>query len=645
MCGIAAAVGWIDAEVARAVRAMNDSQRLRGPDASGEWSTHGPEAAPGEGVHLAFRRLKIIDLRDSANQPMLDPVTQNRVIFNGEIYNYRELRDELRVAGHEFRTESDTEVLLKAYAQWGSECLRKLRGMFAFAIWDTRQRTVLVARDRLGIKPLFTAVARHDGGRKTLLLASQLRALLASGLVERRLDASAVSSYLWNGFVAGPSTIVEGIRVLPPGCLLQVSLQGESEQRRYWSVPQPSTDGNPGAVAESLEVAIGQHLLSDVPLGVFLSGGKDSSSVAAMASRKAGKGLKTFTIAFEESSFNEAPHARQLAAAIGAEHHELMLTEADFASRLEAALSSLDQPTFDGINSYFVSHAVKEAGITVALAGTGGDELFGGYRTFRDLPRARRWSRRLKPVPIAAKSSAAGLLARLRTGNFSAVPPLTRHGRLGDALRTEGELVDLYQVAYALFSTPFLERLDARGALPTTSYGLPQERRAELAARFAGFPDLHAISALEIEVFLGDRLLRDTDSASMEVSLEVRLPLLDHVVVERLFELPAEQRFLPLLEKSLLTEIAAPPLPRDSLQRPKMGFELPLERWCRNAVGRQIESVLLDRGRCEAVGVAPRAVSDLWSAYQKRVPGLYWSRVWSIFVLLWWCQRHALRST
>ena len=641
MCGISAAIGSLDPDVIDGVRRMSLRQQQRGPDAAGEW------IAPGNGMErlgamLAFRRLKIIDLSDSANQPMIDAETGNVLIFNGEIYNFRELRSELQGLGHTFSTSSDAEVLLKSYSHWGTSCVGRLRGMFAFAVWDNKRNQLFAARDRVGIKPLYFTIIDRPGGRKVVLIASQLRAILASGLVARRLDVTALNTYLWNGYVIGPNSLVRGVQILPGGSTLTVSSDGSVSLDRYWSIPRATSDGDPRLVRQRLEESIEQHMVSDVPLGIFLSGGKDSSAVATLASRISSKPVRTFTITFNEAQYNEAAYAKRVADFLKSDHTEVLLTEDIFRNNLDNALASIDQPTFDGINSFFVSRAVKAAGATVALAGTGGDELFGGYRTFRDLPWVRRWTSRLSFLPSSLIEPSANAFSRLMAINFSGVPPQTRWGRLSDALSTDGNLTELYQVAYGLFTRSYFRRLAAQVAEDQVSFGLPLRRKSELEELVEGQPDLHAISALELTLFTGERLLRDTDAASMESSLEVRVPLLDHLVIEALFQLPQDRRFVPVREKPLLREAAMWDLPDYIFDRPKLGFELPLDVWCRHGLRSRVEKTLENRELCSAVGLDPDTVRDLWRGYQKGVPGLYWSRVWVLFVLLWWCETHEI---
>ena len=640
MCGIAGAVGAIDPGVEDAVRIMVDAQTHRGPDDSGTFRSAGTP-----GAVLGFRRLAIIDLTPDGHQPMQDPEAGNTVVFNGEIYNYAGLRDELGAGGARFRSRGDTEVLLKAYARWGDAALDRLRGMFGFAIFDPARAEVLLARDRLGIKPLYYGHVQRPGGR-VLLFASELRALLATGLFPRRLDPRGLATYLWNGFVVGPSTAVQGISLLAPGHLMRVRLADPvAAPRRYWSLgpqaPLPA-DQAIAALGAALETAARQHMVADVPLGVFLSGGVDSSAVTALAVRAGGKRVQTFHVGFDESGFDESSYARRVADALGTDHVELRLTQERFRRDLGSALSSLDQPTFDGINTYFVSRLVREAGFTVALAGTGGDELFGGYDSFRDLPRGLPVARAARFLPGALRDRAAAAVAAWKTGAAGEVPPQTRWGKLGDLLATAGDLVSMYQVSYGLFTGDFVRSLGATGIPALAPHGLPPERAAQLADLIRGATPATAVGLLELSLFVGERLLRDTDAASMAPSLEVRVPLLDHEVVEAAQRVPDAARFQPLGRKELLKRLAMPGLDPTIFDRPKAGFVLPIEVWAKDQLAEQISARFADRARVQSVGLDPEALGKLWRAFRAGAPGLYWSRIWAPFVLLTWCEQHGM---
>jgi asparagine synthase (glutamine-hydrolysing) len=647
MCGIAGAIGRIDSEIVAAVRRMNDRQAHRGPDADGFWT----DSANGQGianVAFAHRRLAIIDLSPAGRQPMIDSTTGNAIVFNGEVFNFMELRAELERDGVEVESRSDTEVILKGYAHWGEAMISRLRGMFALVIWDAQKRRALFLRDRLGIKPLYHATVERSGG-KVLLFASEVRSLLASGLIPHHMDPVAARSYLSNGFVVGPRTIVEGVHLFPQAHAATVAPDSPViAPRRYWSIPSydarrapPAAEGK-RALERELEEAVRLRLVSDVPLGIFLSGGVDSSAVAALAVRASSGKIATFNISFDEAAFDESRYARAVAQALGTEYNEVRLTQSSFRSGLGDALDSIDQPTFDAINTFFVSRAVRQAGITVALAGTGGDELFGGYKSFTDLPRAMRVGRLFAPVPTAWWQPAASAVIRLKHGRARGVPPQTRWGKLEDVLATRGDLVDLYQVSYAQFTNQFLGELAHPSGGPPLPTGLTPERTHELRELVRNNPILHSISMLELSMFIGERLLRDTDAASMAVALEARVPLLDHLVIERISELSPRERYGTVGTKSLLRELALRELDPGLFDRPKSGFVLPIGPWCRSELREEVDRLMGDRELCESVGLNAEAVSRLWSAFQSDAPGLYWSRVWGIFVLLWWSRRYGV---
>jgi len=641
MCGIAGAIGAVDDKVVQAVQRMSAAQVHRGPDSSGLW-TSGPADGRG-GVVLALRRLAIIDLSEDGRQPMGDPETGNVVVFNGEIYNFGALRSELEQCGASFRSKTDTEVILKAYARWGAEAVSRLRGMFAFALWDARRATLLLARDRLGIKPLYLCSVRWPSGSRTLVFASEVRALLASGLVEREIDPVALASYIWNGHVIGPTTIVRGIELLPAATSAIATQDGAlPASRRYWQLPASSfPPGKKEEVREQLSAAVSMHLISDVPVGIFLSGGIDSSAIAALAVRSGSAHVRTFNIGFDEVAYDESGHARAVAQALGTEHHETRLTRDTFQRQLPDALASLDQPTFDGINTYFVSRAVREAGLTVALAGTGGDELFGGYHSFRDVPWAAAWSHRFSAFPPEVLRRLANSVTRVAAFS-SAVPAQTRWGKLGDALAARGEMLDTYQVTYALFSSDFARQLlnvDVNGAL---QMGLPANVAVELRQIIASSRPLAAVSTLALWCFLGERLLRDTDAASMATSLEVRVPFLDHEVVAAAAALDDTERFEPLGKKQVLRDIALNEVDPALFDRPKSGFVLPIDRWARDVLKDDMTTALRDPSFCEAAGLDASAVGRLWTAFLQRAPGLYWSRVWAVYVLGWWCRKYGV---
>ena len=645
MCGIAGILGRLDEVNRAALKRMSQAMVHRGPDSEGAWeSTPG---ADGHGALLAFRRLAILDLTPSGAQPMVEPDTGHVLVFNGEVYNFQQLRQQLASAGHTFRSSGDTAVVLRALATRGPEALRSFRGMFALALWDPARRTLLLARDPLGMKPLYVARAADSSAGWSLAFASEVRALLASGLLGTpRLNPSAVASVVWNGFVVGPGTVVRGVESLLPGQLRLVGERGDTRlSEEYWGLPQPKESGrvDEEALAEALEESVRLHLISERPLGVFLSGGIDSSAVANLA-QKANRGpVQTFTLAFEEEEYNEGPVARSIAQAIGTQHQEVLLTEQHVVADLDRALDSLDQPTFDGLNSYYMSRAVRDAGFTVALVGTGGDELFGGYKSFRDLPALYRWSQRLDWMPRAALVGGAQLGVSALQPQRGEMPRQTRWAKLPEMVRHGDSLVSLYQLAYALFLPNFQQELLGAERSALLEEGLPAAVRAKLEQEIGGRSALTAISVLEQRLFLGERLLRDNDVASMAASIEQRLPLVDSVLLQHVFRVPDGLRYNPVLGKTLLRRIGLRGLDPALFQRPKRGFVLPYERWCRQGLSGDIDSLLRDEGAVRAAGLEPRAVSRLWQAFLNGSPGLNWSRVWTLYVLVHWCRRHGVR--
>jgi len=653
MCGIAGIIGRLDENNRSALKRMNDAMIHRGPDASGTWTSVADER--GWGALLAHRRLSILDLSPAGAQPMIDPVTGHVIVFNGEIYNFQDLRQRLVAEGQRFQSSGDTAVMLRAISLHGPGAVSWLRGMFAFACWDPKQRKLLLARDPLGIKPLYLARSRNPEAGWSVAFASEIRALLASGLLGTpRLNPEAVASHVWNGFVVGPSTAIEGVELAWPGELLEFDGAGKTiRQEEFWRIPERAPDPimdersavfrtamNEEGLAAVLEETMRVHLASDVPLAVFLSGGVDSSVMANLAQRTAQTPIHTFTLAFEEQELNEGPIAKRIAAAIGTQHHEVVLTEGHFAENLEMALDSLDQPTFDGLNAYVMSQAIREAGFTVALSGTGGDELFGGYTTYRELPLLQRWSRRVDWVPRGLQTAAASLVTWPMRRSNHAVPPQTRWAKLPEMVRRGDDLLALYQLAYALFLPTFQQEILAPGFATALADGLPPAMRQRITTETRARTPVSAISVMEQRMFLGERLLRDNDVASMASSLEQRVPLVDQVLFEAVDRLPDQTRYQPLGRKDLLRRIGLRGLDPALFERPKSGFVLPFDRWIRRGLKNAMDQTLRDPQAIAPTGLDPAAVERLWRSFLAGAPGMYWSRIWSIYVFIRWCHRN-----
>jgi asparagine synthase (glutamine-hydrolysing) len=618
---------------------MNQAMIHRGPDAGGMWIST-PDVR-GWGVLLGHRRLSILDLSAGGAQPMIDPVTGHVIVFNGEIYNFHGLRQRLVAEGQEIQSTGDTAVMLRALGLHGSRAVSRLRGMFAFACWDPKERRLLVARDPLGIKPLYLARSSDPGTGWSLAFASELRALLSSGLLGTpRLDPQAVASSVWNGFVVGPGTMVKGVELLWPGRLLEFNAAGqEILNEDFWHLPErvPDETIDERDLAVALEEALRLHLASDVPLAVFLSGGVDSSVIANLAQHAARSPIHTFTLAFEEQELNEGPVAQKIATAIGTHHHEAVLTEGHFVANLDVALDSLDQPTFDGLNAYYMSQAIRSAGFTVALSGTGGDELFGGYPSYRELPVLQTWSRRAAWVPRGLQVAAATLATwRLRRSGGT-VQPQTRWAKLAEMVRRGDDLLALYQLAYALFLPGFQRELLARDFAEILADGLPPAMRQRIVAETRSRTPSSAISIMEQRLFLGERLLRDNDAASMASSLEQRVPLVDQVLIESVNRVPDCTRYQPFGRKAVLRRIGLRGLDPALFERPKTGFVLPFDRWIRRGLKGAMDQTLRDPQAVAPVGLDAATVERLWCAFLEGAPGIYWSRIWSVYVLIRWC--------
>ena len=411
----------------------------RGPDDSGTvlLKESRPERLE---IGLGHRRLAILDLSPLGHQPMQDPITGNWIVFNGEIYNFRELRNELEAAGAEFRSHSDTEVILAAYRVWGESCLTRFGGMFAFALWDAPRKRLLLARDPMGIKPLY-----YHQSDQTFVFASEVRTLLRTGLVPRKADSTGVLSYLAFGSVYEPWTIVEGVKAVPAGHILTVE-NGSVSSREYWNPLQscsrdeskPRSENGIAAVDRLpaiLRDAVLSHLVSDVPVGVFLSGGIDSSALVAVLSHN-GVRANTFSLVFQEEEFNEGQYSREVARRFGAEHHEIPVSQQDTLAVLPEALCAMDQPTIDGINTYLVSAKTRAAGMRVVLTGLGADEMFAGYSNFHRVPSMETFAKRFGRLPkvarrplsasvalFAGKGDRSRKLAQLAAGTDSIIHP------------------------------------------------------------------------------------------------------------------------------------------------------------------------------------------------------------------------------
>lgn len=615
MCGIAGIyngrVPPDDAEEESVLRMLR-LQRHRGPD--------------GEGIHrensvvLGHRRLSILDLSESAAQPMSNEDAAVWVTFNGEIYNYISLRQQLTACGHTFRSTSDTEVLVHGYEQWGMDgLLVRLRGMFAFGLYDARAEKhdadrpfLFLARDRMGIKPLYYA---PDETRQTLIFASEVRALIESKAVPRDVDPSALAAFLCVGSIPYPQTYCAGVRCLPPASFVAVSRRG-FRIRQFWDLGSAREPVR--SLRDVLADAVRGHLAADVPVGVFLSGGVDSAAVAALAAYGNADRLSTLTIGFAETEYNEAKDAQSFASQIGADHHEIPVTVDDFRSEIFNFLAMLDQPTVDGVNTYFVSRAARQLGFKVVLSGLGGDEVFFGYNHYRNLIR--------KSGVLGLYAHAPSLLRVMAGTAASALSDLAGKEQWGrfDYCRGRSLNESLYLLVRGFFPPAHVSELlgasqcEVNAAVDSVLE--PLQVRGENGSVNAG-----RIQELELRRYMHDQLLRDSDLFSMSHSIELRVPLIDHKVVEVARAAPFKGHVENGLNKPLLVKAVPGGVLSEIARRPKRGFVFPFDRWLKqNAHEFQsfaMEGSLLNR----------KAVAVCWDRF--RAGRLHWSRAWSTVVL------------
>jgi asparagine synthase (glutamine-hydrolysing) len=624
MCGFAGVVqreGRLP-DVPALAASLGGSLAHRGPDGSGIWQ--GPDAR----VLLVHRRLAIIDPGPGGAQPMATPDDRFHIVFNGEIYNYRALRSDLESHNERLTTGSDTEVLLRLIARGGAPRLADVRGMFAFACWDSRERSLLVARDRFGIKPLYVAA-----GSGRIAFASELGALRTANLAGGGTSAAGILAFLQWGSVPPPLTWQRGVEMLEPGSWRRWWLDGREERGVFADARAVYANG-PGAgdaarpkdvrafraeVAAAVRESIRAHLVADVPVGVFLSGGIDSGALVSCATSVGAANLQTFTVGFDDES-SEVERARWVAERFGTTHHELHVDPAEIVRDLPAVLASLDQPTIDAVNSYYVSRAVAATGIKAVLSGAGGDELFGGYPSFRRLPRA-----------LAAKHLAGPLWPMVGSVAGAFMPE-----RLGARWRhfaaTNGSLVEAYRVQRGFFLPGEIASLAGPALLDAAVWrgANEQVQDAERKLLSSAGPEQMpaAVARLESRLYLGSQLLRDLDVMSMAHGLEVRVPFVDHELVERVWPQLAFHSDL-MTGKRLLAGTLDRPLPEAIVRHPKQGFTLPFARWMEGELAPFVRDGM--RRLADAGWVAPGVPDAAWASWRRGVS--HWSRPWGLAVL------------
>ena len=543
------------------VESMNIALQHRGPDDSGVYSD--------KNISLGHQRLAIIDLSSDGHQPFLS-VDQNFVIvYNGELYNYQDIKSQIK--DYPFQTNTDTEVILAAYISLGADCLKLFNGMFSFAIWNKEKKELFIARDRVGIKPLYYSIQDT-----CIVFSSEIRALLASEEVPRKLNKLALPEYLQYQTVHAPNTIIEDVNVLLPGSYMRIS-GDKITIEKYWD-PTQRINSNvlthskkevADNVTKLLTESVERRMISDVPFGAFLSGGIDSSLIVGLMSKITTKPVNTFSITFDDQKFSEAKYSNIVAKHFKTNHNEIQLKVENFIDELPNALESMDHPSGDGPNSYLVSKATKTAGITVALSGLGGDELFAGYSIFKQASDVNSKSY-LNNIPVNFRKLFAQLYAR------------TARGVSGEKI---SEVLSLPKIATKYLYPTYRKALLNRQVNDLT--GPNSAERINLLGQFTPLnrnvylPLLSEVSVYELSTYMQNTLLRDTDQMSMASALEVRVPFLDHQLVEYVLSVSDEIKY-PLTPKSLLTDSFKGLVPNEVIYRKKMGFVLPWTKWLKN---------------------------------------------------------------
>lgn len=610
-------------DLCRTVQEMAETLRHRGPDDGGEWTS-----APA-GVALGFRRLAIVDLSPAGHQPMLSASERYVIAFNGEVYNFEALRRMLagQNAAPAFRGHSDTEVMLAAIEAWGLEAaVQQFVGMFAFALWDRKERVLHLVRDRLGIKPLY-----YGWAGDTLLFGSELKALRAHPAFRPEIDRDVLTLLLRHSYVPAPYSIYKGVQKLPPGTILTLRGAGTAQPVPFWSVQEAAAagladpfSGSDAEAADALEAllreAVGLRMVADVPLGAFLSGGVDSSAVVALMQAQSSRPVQTFSIGFREAGYDEAPFARNVAGHLGTDHTELYVSSEDAQAVIPTLPAMYDEPFADAsqIPTFLVSQLARRH-VTVSLSGDGGDELFAGYNRY--FAGRALWDR-FGGLPPALRQAAAGALTAVppRTTDALAgmlnplLPPALRHGGVSSKMAKTADILradcpdTMYRTLVSHWADPASVVLGADGGEPPTA--LTGEERWTGLADFT-----QRMMYMDQKSYLPDDILAKVDRASMAVSLEARVPLLDHRVVEWAWRLPLSLKMRDGQGKWLLRQVLYRYVPREMIERPKMGFGVPIDTWLRGPLRPWAEALLDERRLRDGGFFAPAPIRARWAEH------------------------------
>ena len=561
-----------------------------------------------------------------------------QIVYNGELYNYKELKFELKrvVSGsteqaYYFQTNTDTEVIIASYARWGVDCVKYFNGMYAFAIWDNEKKELYIARDRMGIKPLYYCFTNG-----VLAFSSEIRSLLSSELIPRKLDENSLIDYLRYQTVHAPDTIVRGVKMLMPGHYIKAS-NDKITIHSYWDLNKNISDASKGKsykevckdVNQLLTKAVERRLIADVPFGAFLSGGIDSSAIVGLMSKVSSEKIKTFCVAFDEGEFNEAKYAQIVAKKFNTDHHEIKLTPSDFINQWPDALKAMDHPSGDGVNTYVVSKATKNAGITMVLSGLGGDELFAGYNVFKNALQLKnkKW---LNAIPLFLRGPGGNALKIVKPGVSS---------------EKIGELLKQQPINFNSFYTLSRQVLMDNRILSIVNSDQLAENKVSQIINDHKLSNLKSeiskVSIAEISTYMQNVLLRDTDQMSMAHALEVRVPFIDYTVVEYVLGVSDKYKN-PVTPKKLLVDSLGDLLPSEIVNRPKMGFTFPWKLWIKNELKDFCEQKMTALSKRKLFN--EKGVIQLWKSFLADDPRITWSRIWYLVVLENWLQENSIED-
>jgi asparagine synthase (glutamine-hydrolysing) len=609
------------------VRKMNAALAHRGPDNDGIWHN--------EQMCLGHRRLSIIDLSAESNQPFFSNDKRYVIVYNGELYNYKELKLELQrsaqgstQAPYFFTTASDTEVILAAFIRWGTKCLDYFNGMYAFAIYDTHENKLTIARDRIGVKPLY-----YYFGNEGFVFSSEIRAIIHAGIKSFSLNKEVVAEYAMYQTVFAPNTIIKGIKMLMPSCFIEYH-DNKANITSYYTNKKISNSSENlsyteicNKVNELLTHSVQRRLIADVPFGAFLSGGIDSSAIVGLMSKVSSEKIQTFNINFDESEFSESKYAQIIAKKFNTQHHEIKLKPEDFLKQLPEALSAIDHPSGDGPNTYIVSKATKKAGVTMALSGIGGDELFAGYDVFKRMAALQKKSW-INALPSFSRK-AAGFVIQQQKKSVS--------GNKMEELLAQPKInfASAYPISRSLFTAKELSGLlNTSNSFDTIKKILSEVPQIEQHL-------LSAISVAEINTYMQNVLLRDADQMSMAVALEIREPFLDYKLIDFVLGVKDEHKF-PHTPKKLLIDSLGDLLPSEIVNRPKMGFTLPWQYWLKNELKTFCEKNILEFSEYDFCNKA--AIQNLWKRFLAADKTVTWSRIWHLVVLNNWLKENNISA-